>query len=93
MFERCLSCRLVHSLYLSPRTLPEPVAHLLANSPLTPHPQLCRFYHSLIKLGIVDPADEVGSAEMMHFSLRNARYEEANAVYRVLAMGGRGEGF
>ncbi|KAI4519784.1 hypothetical protein K525DRAFT_258202 [Schizophyllum commune Loenen D] len=54
---------------------------------------LCRFYHSLIKLGIVDPADEVGSAEMMHFSLRNARYEEANAVYRVLAMGGRGEGF
>ncbi|KAL1740346.1 hypothetical protein HDZ31DRAFT_47678 [Schizophyllum fasciatum] len=50
---------------------------------------LCRFYHALLKLGIVDAADEVGAAEVMHFSLRNARYEEANAVYRVLATGGR----
>ncbi|KAL1740650.1 hypothetical protein HDZ31DRAFT_47074 [Schizophyllum fasciatum] len=50
---------------------------------------LCRFYHALLKLGIVDAADEVGAAEVMHFSLRNARYEEANAVYRVLATGRR----
>ncbi|KAF5378506.1 hypothetical protein D9615_007176 [Tricholomella constricta] len=48
---------------------------------------LCRFYHSLIKLGIVDPAADTDSAEMMHFALRNARLEEANALYRVLAMG------
>ncbi|KAG5638840.1 hypothetical protein H0H81_009611 [Sphagnurus paluster] len=47
---------------------------------------LCRFYHSLIKLGIVDPASDTDSAEMAHFALRNARFEEANALYRVLAM-------
>ncbi|KAG6910471.1 hypothetical protein DXG01_010396 [Tephrocybe rancida] len=47
---------------------------------------LCRFYHSLIKLGIVDPASDADSTEMVHFSLRNARLEEANALYRVLAM-------
>lgn len=49
--------------------------------------QLCRFYNSLIKLGIVDPASDADSAEMAHFSLRNARFEEANALYRVIAMG------
>jgi hypothetical protein len=49
--------------------------------------QLCRFYNSLIKLGIVDPSSDTDSAEMAHFSLRNARFEEANALYRVLAMG------
>ncbi|KAF8063943.1 hypothetical protein FPV67DRAFT_1502917 [Lyophyllum atratum] len=48
---------------------------------------LCRFYHSLIKLGIVDPAVDTDSAEMAHFSLRNARLEEANVLYRALAMG------
>ncbi|KAF8219599.1 hypothetical protein L208DRAFT_1338996 [Tricholoma matsutake] len=48
---------------------------------------LCRFYNSLIKLGIVDPASDADSAEMAHFSLRNARFEEANALYRVIAMG------
>ncbi|KAG6887346.1 hypothetical protein C0992_012775 [Termitomyces sp. T32_za158] len=48
---------------------------------------LCRFYHSLIKLGIVDPASDADSTEMAHFSLRNARLEDANALYRVLAIG------
>ena len=49
--------------------------------------QLCRFYNSLIKLAIVDPASDADSAEMAHFALRNSRFEEANALYRVLAMG------
>jgi len=48
---------------------------------------LCRFYNSLIKLSIVDPSSDADSTEMMHFSLRNSRFEEANALYRVLAMG------
>ncbi|KAM5538820.1 hypothetical protein V8D89_007542 [Ganoderma adspersum] len=48
---------------------------------------LCRFYNSLIKLGIVDPASDADSAEMAHFTLRNSRFEEANALYRVLVMG------
>ncbi|KAJ7589456.1 hypothetical protein C8J56DRAFT_938641 [Mycena floridula] len=48
---------------------------------------LCRFYHSLIKLGIVDPAVDADTAEMAHFSLQHARFEEANAVYRALALG------
>ena len=41
----------------------------------------------MIKLSIVDPAADTDSAEMAHFSLRNARLEEANALYRVLARG------
>ncbi|KAI0752102.1 hypothetical protein C8Q74DRAFT_1211665 [Fomes fomentarius] len=48
---------------------------------------LCRFYNSLIKLSLVDPASDADSAEMAHFTLRNSRFEEANALYRVLAMG------
>ncbi|OBZ74622.1 hypothetical protein A0H81_05284 [Grifola frondosa] len=48
---------------------------------------LCRFYTSLIKLGIVDPASDADSAEMVHLALRNSRFEEANALYRVLATG------
>lgn len=48
---------------------------------------LCRFYLSLIKLGIVDPGLDADSAEMAHFSLRNARLEDANALYRALALG------
>jgi hypothetical protein len=55
--------------------------------PLPLLPQLCRFYNSLIKLSIVDPSSDADSAEMAHFSLRNSRFEEANALYRVLAMG------
>jgi hypothetical protein len=46
---------------------------------------LCRFYNSLIKLSIVDPTSDPDSTEMAHFSLRNARFEEANALYRVIA--------
>ncbi|KAH9856265.1 hypothetical protein C2E23DRAFT_866286 [Lenzites betulinus] len=49
---------------------------------------LCRFFTALIKLGIVDPASDADSAEMAHFTLRNARFEEANALYRGLANGG-----
>ncbi|KAF5354463.1 hypothetical protein D9758_012410 [Tetrapyrgos nigripes] len=45
---------------------------------------LCRFYHSLIKLSIVNPTRDAEAAEMTHFSLRNARFEEANALYRAL---------
>ncbi|KAG6332613.1 hypothetical protein ID866_6476 [Astraeus odoratus] len=47
----------------------------------------CRFYSSLIRLSIVDPTSDADSAEMMHFTLRNSRLEEANALYRVLASG------
>ncbi|KAH9887056.1 hypothetical protein C8Q73DRAFT_657718 [Cubamyces lactineus] len=46
---------------------------------------LCRFYNALIKLSIVDPASDADSAEMAHFTLRNSRFEEANALYRILA--------
>ncbi|KAI0334169.1 hypothetical protein GY45DRAFT_1295506 [Cubamyces sp. BRFM 1775] len=46
---------------------------------------LCRFYNALIKLSIVDPASDADSAEMAHFTLRNSNFEEANALYRVLA--------
>jgi hypothetical protein len=46
---------------------------------------LCRFFNSLVKLCIIDPTSDVDSAEMAHFSLRHARFEEANALYRTLA--------
>ncbi|KAF9477424.1 hypothetical protein BDN70DRAFT_907256 [Pholiota conissans] len=46
---------------------------------------LCRFYHNLIKLSIVDPTSDADSTEMAHFSLRNSRFEEANVLYRVIA--------
>jgi hypothetical protein len=49
--------------------------------------QLCRFYHSLIKLGIIDPSSDADTTEMVHFTLRNARFEEANALYRLLVIG------
>ncbi|TDL26929.1 hypothetical protein BD410DRAFT_783028 [Rickenella mellea] len=48
---------------------------------------LCRFYNSLIKLDIVDPASDADSTEMAHFALSHSRFEEANALYRVLVMG------
>ncbi|KDQ50785.1 hypothetical protein JAAARDRAFT_141358 [Jaapia argillacea MUCL 33604] len=48
---------------------------------------LCRFYNSLIKFSIVDPSSDADSAEMMHFTLRNSRFEDANLLYRHLAMG------
>ena len=46
---------------------------------------LCRFYHNLIKLSIVDPTSDADSTEMAHFSLRNSKFEEANNLYRVIA--------
>jgi len=45
---------------------------------------LCRFYTSLVKLGIVDPASHADSAEMAHFTLRTSHIEEANSLYRLL---------
>ncbi|KAJ6605424.1 hypothetical protein DFH09DRAFT_1353868 [Mycena vulgaris] len=47
---------------------------------------LCRFYASLIKRGVVDPARDADSAAMAQFSLQHARFGEANALYRVLAL-------
>lgn len=49
--------------------------------------QLCRFYNSLIKLNLVDISSDADSVEMGHFALAHAQYEDANALYRVLAMG------
>jgi len=49
--------------------------------------QLCRFYTSLMRLSIVDPASDSDATEMVHFTLRNSRFEEANALYRLLAAG------
>ncbi|THH07603.1 hypothetical protein EW145_g3265 [Phellinidium pouzarii] len=48
---------------------------------------LCRFYNSLIKLGLVDPSSDADSVEMVHFALAHAQYEDANALYRVLVLG------
>ncbi|EKM76655.1 hypothetical protein AGABI1DRAFT_44725 [Agaricus bisporus var. burnettii JB137-S8] len=47
---------------------------------------LCRFFNSLIKLQIVDPSSDVDSAEMMGFTLRCSRFEEANVLYRLFAL-------
>ncbi|KAI0651362.1 hypothetical protein C8Q79DRAFT_897753 [Trametes meyenii] len=49
---------------------------------------LCRFYNALVKYSIVDPSSDADSAEMAHFTLRNSRFEDANALYRLLASGG-----
>ncbi|KAJ7136365.1 hypothetical protein C8R43DRAFT_1020576 [Mycena crocata] len=49
--------------------------------------RLCRFYTSLSRAGLVDPALD---AEMTHFGLRHARFEDAMGLYRVL-VGARGE--
>ncbi|KAF9219849.1 hypothetical protein BS17DRAFT_740030 [Gyrodon lividus] len=48
---------------------------------------LCRFYSSLLRLAIVDADSDADTTEMVHFTLRNSRFEEANALYRVLAAG------
>ncbi|KAI9458256.1 hypothetical protein HD554DRAFT_2029679 [Boletus coccyginus] len=48
---------------------------------------LCRFYASLLRLSIVDMGLDADTAEMAHFTLRNSRFEEANALYRLLATG------
>lgn len=64
-----------------------PFLRFLAANVCATGQQLCRFYNSLIKLSLVDPASDADSAEMAHFTLRNSRFEDANALYRVLAMG------
>lgn len=48
---------------------------------------LCRFYASLMRLSVVDTTSDADTTEMVHFTLRNARFEEANTLYRVLATG------
>jgi hypothetical protein len=72
-------------------SLPSPpflILFLVPNRRPTSHPsQFCRFYNSLIKLGILDPSSDADSVEMAHFALRNARFEEANALYRAIVMG------
>lgn len=47
---------------------------------------LCRFFSSLIKLQIIDSSSDADTAEMTHFTLRYSRFEEANILYRHLAM-------
>ncbi|KAJ2916342.1 hypothetical protein MD484_g4033, partial [Candolleomyces efflorescens] len=48
---------------------------------------LCRFFMSLIKLKIIDPRSDTDCAEMSTFCLHHARFEEANALYRVIMHG------
>ncbi|KAK7032990.1 hypothetical protein R3P38DRAFT_3264955 [Favolaschia claudopus] len=48
---------------------------------------LCRFYSALLRAGVVDLASDTDSAAMAHFSLRHARFGEANALYRLLVGG------
>ncbi|KAJ7440368.1 hypothetical protein FB451DRAFT_1151054 [Mycena latifolia] len=45
---------------------------------------LCRFYTPLIKLWIFDPGNDADSAVMAQSGLRNARFAEANTLYRHL---------
>ncbi|KAJ6577226.1 hypothetical protein B0H19DRAFT_1118744 [Mycena capillaripes] len=52
---------------------------------------LCRFYAALLRVGLADPASDADSAAMAHFSLRHARFGEANALYRMLVSGGMAE--
>ncbi|TFK18329.1 hypothetical protein FA15DRAFT_261328 [Coprinopsis marcescibilis] len=49
---------------------------------------LCRFFMSLIKLRIVDPASDTDCAEICSFCLRYARFEEANMLYRFIMSNG-----
>jgi len=49
---------------------------------------LCRFYISLANHNIVDLGSDADTTEMKHFTLRNSRMEEANALYRLLALHG-----
>ncbi|KIM89745.1 hypothetical protein PILCRDRAFT_812546 [Piloderma croceum F 1598] len=48
---------------------------------------LCRFYTSLLKMSLMDPASDADSTEMRHFTLRNSHFEEAGALFRVLGSG------
>ncbi|KAF7976560.1 hypothetical protein HWV62_6223 [Athelia sp. TMB] len=49
---------------------------------------LCRFYTSLLKMGILDASSDADSTEMRHFALRNSHFEEAGKLFRVLGAGG-----
>ncbi|KAI0341196.1 hypothetical protein BDW22DRAFT_1359447 [Trametopsis cervina] len=49
---------------------------------------LCRFYVSLANHSIIDLSSDADTAEMKHFTLRNSRIEEANTLYRLLALNG-----
>jgi hypothetical protein len=48
---------------------------------------LCRFYAALLRVGLADPTSDADSAAMAHFSLRHARFGEANTLYRMLVGG------
>ncbi|KAF7330429.1 hypothetical protein MVEN_02481700 [Mycena venus] len=48
---------------------------------------LCRFYAALLRAGLADPTSDADSAAMAHFSLRHARFGEANTLYRMLVGG------
>jgi hypothetical protein len=48
---------------------------------------LCRFYNSLLKKSLMDPASDADSTEMRHFALRNSHFEEAGALFRALGAG------
>ncbi|KAJ7158915.1 hypothetical protein C8R46DRAFT_1110759 [Mycena filopes] len=48
---------------------------------------LCRFYAALLRAGLADATSDVDSAAMAHFSLRHARFGEANMLYRMLVGG------
>lgn len=61
---------------------------LLTSSSLVLYVQLCRFFISLANHKIVDLSSDADTAEMKHFTLRNSWIEEANALYRTLALNG-----
>ncbi|KAJ7773073.1 hypothetical protein B0H16DRAFT_1713979 [Mycena metata] len=48
---------------------------------------LCRFYAALLRAGLADATSDADSAAMAHFSLRHARFGEANMLYRMLVSG------
>lgn len=47
---------------------------------------LCRFYKSLINAGLIDTTSDIETIEMTNFALQHSRLEEANALYRILAV-------
>ncbi|KZP13985.1 hypothetical protein FIBSPDRAFT_752547 [Athelia psychrophila] len=48
---------------------------------------LCRFYTALLKMGILDAAEDADTTEMRHFVLRHSHFEEAGTLFRVLGAG------
>jgi hypothetical protein len=57
------------------------------NELTTSNTQLCRFYTSLLKMSLMDPASDADSTEMRHFALRNSHFEDAGALFRALGTG------